>query len=164
MQFADAPRSCPRRPPATSEEKDCESRMPEFHPDRPKNPKCPPDEAQPANGMVWRGVPIPPLSEEHFKSHVEANLPNCNPENCTHWGLSIWVSEDHVHHARKIHKYMRRWHIASGTIGAEDGVIMPTPSTPQPFHHTWWKYHEHLVADKFAIVMQPVAPPQQAPA
>jgi hypothetical protein len=129
--------------------------MPDFHPDRPKSPKCPPDIARTPNEMVWRGVRELPLSEEHFKSHVELNLPNCDKADCTHWGLSVWVSEEAVEHARKLHRFIRRWYIAAGKIDKSDGKIMLTPSEAQPDHHTFWKFHDHPVAAKFAIVMEP---------
>jgi hypothetical protein len=129
--------------------------MPDFHPDRPKNPKCPPNEAQFASGRVWRGVRELPLSEDHFKSHAELKLHNSNPEDCEHWGLSVWVSEDAVFHARKLFKFMRRWYIAVGVVDANDGKILPTPNAQQPDHHTFWKFHKHEVAGKFRIVMEP---------
>lgn len=129
--------------------------MPDFHPECPKNPKCPPDESQFANGVIWRGVKTPPLTEDHFKSHAELELPNCDKGNCTHWGLSVWVNEDDVQHARRLHRFIRRWHIVAGTVDANDGKIMPTPSINQPGHHTFWKFHDHAIAAKFQIVMQP---------
>lgn len=130
--------------------------MQQFHPDIPRYPKCPPDGAEVPSGKIWRGVKQLPLSEEHFKSHAELELPNCDREDCTHWGLSVWVSEDAVHHARQLHKYMRRWHIAAGKIDAKDGVIMRTSSQSQPDHYTFWKFYKHSVLPKFEIVMNPV--------
>jgi hypothetical protein len=135
--------------------------MPDFHPDRPKSPICPPSDAKFYKGTIWRGVKNPPISEEDFKSHAERNAPNCDRGNCEHWGLSIWISEEAVKHARELHPKMigQRWHIAAGDVNASDGKIMATPSDGQPDHHTFWKYHGHSILSKFKIVMPPLPKP-----
>jgi hypothetical protein len=90
--------------------------MAEFHPDCQKCPDCPPKEANPINGSIWRGVKELPLGENDFLSYAELELPNSDKQNCDHWGLSVWISEADVHHARGLHRYMRRWHVASGKV------------------------------------------------
>jgi hypothetical protein len=129
---------------------------PDFHPERPKNPECPPKDAEFVHGVVWRGVKQDPPVEKDFLSHAEQNLPNCDKQNCEHWGLSVWVSEAAVDHARGLHDYVRRWHIASGKLEPTDGKIMPTPRYEGDTHHTFWKFHGHSVLAKFSIVMPPL--------
>jgi len=106
-----------------------------------------------------------PLDEkEHFTSHAELKRKNCNPKDCTHWGLSVWMTTEAVEHARKIMPWLSAWCIASGTLDVDDGVLMPTPNDGQPDHHTFWKYFGREIAGKFKIVMKPVPPaPKPAP-
>lgn len=130
--------------------------MPDFHPERPNHQECPPKEAKFADGTVWRGVRELPLGEKDFLSHAELNMPNCDKKNCEHWGLSVWVSEDDVNYARRLHHHVRRWHIAAGKLERGDGKITPTPSNKGANHHTFWKFYNHSVLAKFKIVMPPV--------
>jgi hypothetical protein len=117
---------------------------------------CPPPNAGPANGVIFRGIPKPPISEDDFLSHPELNRPNCDHGNCEHWGLSVWVSKAEAEHAQRIFRYMRKWHIASGSVNGSDGVIMQTPSNQQPNHHTFWKIYGLEISSRFQIVIQPL--------
>jgi hypothetical protein len=131
------------------------SQMPNFHPDFPQTPQCPPAEATAASGMVWRAVFKMPLCDEAFKSYAELGKPNCDRADCNAWGLSVWTSEAAVLHARKLMRHFRKRHIAAGTLDQNDGVLLPTPSSQQPDHHTFWKFHGHSVLAKFQVVMEP---------
>lgn len=132
-------------------------RTPSFHPDIPKDPVCPPADAKPSKVLLYRGVREMPLDEnKDFTSHAELKRRNCNPKDCTHWGLSVWLTAEAVNHAREAIPFLKNWHIAAGTVDADDGVLMATPSEAQPDHYTFWKYKDRKIVDKFKIVMPPV--------
>jgi hypothetical protein len=115
---------------------------------------CPPKDAKAVTLKIFRGIRSPPLTADDFLSHAELGLP-CDPANCEHWGLSVWLTERAVHHARGTYRPIRRWHIAAGTITPQDGVLMATPTTPQPEHHTFWKVFGKDISGSFTIVIVP---------
>ena len=53
----------------------------------------PPDDAQPANMVVFRSVAKLPPTEMDFLSDIETNKPNRDPTICQHWGCSVWPSK-----------------------------------------------------------------------
>lgn len=130
-------------------------------PDHPYHPKipasCPPSTSTPASGPVYRGIRKSPISEQDFLSAAELEQHNSDAANCEHWGLSVWTDEAAVRHARELHGYMRRWHIALGTVANGDGMMLPTPNGGNPGHTTFWKVHGLKIAAKFTIVMAPNA-------
>lgn len=125
----------------------------EFTTGRPAS--CPPDEAKPFSGKIFRGIKAPPISPRDFLSAVEAGSRHCVAEDCQWWGLSVWLTLDAALHARGVLKHMKKWHIAEGTIDASDGVILATPSNAQPQHHTFWKDRRRSVESKFSIKVMP---------
>jgi hypothetical protein len=129
--------------------------MHKFHPGLPA--ECPPKEAQPIEGALYRGILHPPVSAVDFLSHREANK-KCTAGECECWGLSVWRTRDAVDHARATIRYIRRWHIAAGQVVPEDGVILPTPSEQQPEHHTFWRDVQRDVARRFTIILLPLIP------
>lgn len=129
--------------------------MPEYNPNFP--PSCPPKEAKPADGDVLRGIRPPlPITEKHFLSAVELNQSKCDAENCIHWGLSVWISQDDAQHARKIFPYMKKWYIAQGSVFPNDGVMLATPANKQPNHYTLWKAVDTQLHRRFRVVVCPV--------
>lgn len=106
-------------------------------------------------GTLFRGIRKPPVKAEDFLSQAEIDRNNCDDQECEAWGLSVWVSVEDVEHARKIQRYTRKWHIASGKITPNDGVILKTPSRTQPNHHTFWAYQDVALWKRFSIVMNP---------
>lgn len=116
---------------------------------------CPPAEATPMEGTLFRGIPNPPVNASHFRSHAEAEKP-CDPRKCKSWGLSVWVSEADARHAQQALTYMQAWHIAAGQVVPSDGVVMPTPSNSQPNHHTFWLSPNRDISSKFQIVIEPL--------
>lgn len=113
--------------------------------------QCPPPSASRASGLVYRGVPKQPLSENDFLSHVELGRSQADPDNCNHWGLSVWRTREAVEHARRISRHMRQWSIAVGELQPADGVIAPTPSNNQPEHFTFWKIEAAQITSRFAL-------------
>lgn len=116
---------------------------------------CPPHEARAVNQKIYRGIRVPPIRENDFSSHAEMNAPSANLQDCTHWGLSVWVNEKAVYHARKTYRSLRKWHIAEGTVSEADGVLLATPSDKQPEHFTYWKAFGREISNLFKVVMAP---------
>ncbi|MHC2017160.1 hypothetical protein [Methylobacterium sp. CM6247] len=125
-----------------------------FHPDRPD--RCPPQEATEIDKKIYRGIKVEPISDNDFLSHVEADLPKNDPNDCEHWGLSVWASAAEVENARAVHRYMKKWFIAEGHVKPEDGVFLPTPNENHPEHCTFWKAFNRNITGNFVIALQPV--------
>jgi hypothetical protein len=113
--------------------------------------QCPPAIAQESEGLVFRGVRRPPLSDGDFLSHFELGLPNANDNDCNHRGLSVWRTQAAVLHAKKVIPAIRKWKIAAGILEPTDGLIAPTPAERQPEHFTFWKLEHVQVTGKFTI-------------
>lgn len=124
-----------------------------FDPDFP--PACPPVDAEDVAGTIYRAVPGTPVGGEHFVSWVREQRPNAKPDDCRHWGLSVWTSLEAVNHARRINAHIRSQFVAAGELAAGDGVIKATPTKPQPQHHTLWCCLGVDLAQKFQIVIEP---------
>ena len=116
---------------------------------------CPPSEAAPVHQTVFRGIREPPVTANDFLSHAELEADGADPSSCEHWGLSVWVSEAAVAHARDVYRPLRKWHVASAELTPADGVILATPSAKQPDHHTLWKPLGRDLSTAFTIVMLP---------
>lgn len=112
---------------------------PDFYPEN-----CPPTEAEPASGTVYRLVQHDPPSAEDFKSVFEEdpirrfkNKPTI--ENC---GLSVHTdSQDSERLRERLKKRARKFknsQIAEGSLNPTLGVIQHTPSKKYKSHHTWW--------------------------
>ena len=131
------------------------ARVVEFDPEFPKN--CPPSNAKPMAGTIFRGIQSLPISDSHFVCHARAGKP-CNPRQCKSWGLSIWITEAHARHAQKALHFMRSWHIAAGSISVDDGVVLQTGgNSSNPEHHTFWPSKGCQLANRFSVVLRPIA-------
>lgn len=138
-------------------EDDTKSRALKFNPAILENcpETCPPQAAQPVQGKVYRGIRQTPIGPNDFLSHAELGMPVARPEVCEHWGLSVWVSEAAVKHAREVYRPLRKWHVAAANLTPADGVILATPSSAQPDHHTFWKPLNKDLTTAFSIVLAP---------
>lgn len=117
---------------------------------------CPPTRAVAISGTVYRGIPNPPITEDNFRSHNELGLRGADEAVCEKWGLSVWRSLEAAENARQLHSYMRRWHIASGELQTEQGVVLPTGNPRNPDHHTLWLEDGVTCADRFSVVLEPL--------
>jgi hypothetical protein len=135
-----------------------ESAMPfQFNPEMvEKCPNCPPAAAIAINQELYRGIKRPPIDDVDFMSWVENPDIAGDPQNCQHWGLSVWKARIDAEHARRVHNYMRKWHIASGFVDERDGVFMETPRDECPEHCTFWVKHNMNIKSKFKIAMYPL--------
>ena len=113
---------------------------PDFYPEN-----CPPAEAEPASGFVYRLVKHDPARAEDFKSVFEEN-----PKRFTHismvkrCGLSVQKdlqdSEqlEQLERLKKRSRIYKNRQIAKGSLNATLGMMQHTPSKTYKSHHTWW--------------------------
>ena len=106
---------------------------PDFYPDN-----CPPAEAEPASGTVYRLVRHNPPQVEDFKSAFEED-----PKQFTHismvkrCGLSVHKDlQDSERLKKRIRKFKNR-QIAQGRLNPTLGMIKQTPSLEQSHHSLW---------------------------
>lgn len=103
-----------------------------------------PNHCLPLSGLggdhtIYRAVgKTPDVTSENCKSHAELGK-RCNLNCCNAWGLSVWLSENDVNHARGLFKFLARQYVVRGMIKENQGCLKHTPSNPQPNHYTFWK-------------------------
>ena len=110
---------------------------PHFYPEN-----CPPAEAKPASGKVYRLVRSDPAQAEDFRTLFEEN-PRWSKNKptttvCKGCGLSVYTDLQDIkqlkdRYKRKFGKYK----IAEGELDAKFGMIQNTPAKEES-HHTWW--------------------------
>ncbi len=98
-------------------------------------PGCPPDEAQPCLGEIFRLVPSAPIDEAGFVSHFERYPGREWRDECAARGLSVFLTLEAVAKLRKRVKGFRDHKIAFATLAAPVGVMKQTGNAE---HHTWW--------------------------
>lgn len=105
---------------------------PDFYP-----VNCPPKEAKPASGTVYRLVRYNPAQAEDFKTPWE-EYPRRFPEpTTTNCGLSIHIDpQDSEKLKNRIPKFRKR-QIAEGELNPTLGMIQHTPSLERS-HYAWW--------------------------
>ena len=96
--------------------------------------KCPPDDAQPAVGQVFRLVDGTP-SVKDFRSHYELNPDQTWPDLCLACGLSVFTDAADAEKIRARFPALRTRSIAHATLDGTVGVIKPTGKRS---HRTWW--------------------------
>lgn len=109
----------------------------EFHPNLPAD--CPLPGAQPHVGIMYRALKAAEPTEWDFTSDAERAREGYSVEDCLNWGLSVWVSEGGVEHARRIIKGFHKKCVVRVVVGVADGLLLATPTDNQPEHHTYWK-------------------------
>ena len=105
---------------------------------------CPPEEAQPADGVYYYIVKNDPPEPSDFVSLYHRNrelalrrVRNGIVTECQTMGLSIFTEQsDAVARARQYTRIGDK--IAQLTLGPDAGKILPTPRDGDS-HHTWWK-------------------------
>jgi hypothetical protein len=105
-------------------------------------PLCPPDEAEDANGTVYRITRNDPPIAEDFLSLNELGRRLRHPTAsalCRQRGLSVFRNlEDARHHLEAFPALGQ--YIATGELMPTLGKTLPTPTSERPTHTTWWCY------------------------
>jgi len=102
-------------------------------------PNCPPNNAKPASGILYKVTKGFPPEQNDFDSDVERKAKNHDPTKCDCWGCSVWVDAEGVNTGLNLFQFWKRRHVVAAHVCATDGVLKHTPSNSQPRHHTFWK-------------------------
>lgn len=94
---------------------------------------CPPADAIPAEGTVFRICEQESLTVQDFRTYLEmGKLPDAPP--CRRAGLSVFRKRSDAEHRARLQPGFGRI-VAKGTLLNEHGV---TKQTGRPSHTTWW--------------------------
>ncbi|HEV3255254.1 MAG TPA: hypothetical protein VG013_00105 [Gemmataceae bacterium] len=115
--------------------------FPEDWPDR-----CPPDDAEDANGEVFRVAKANPPTADDFKSYYELGVKR--GDLVLRCGVSVFRLVLDAEHASRKFRNMGKV-IAKAVLRAEHGK---TKQTGRPTHTTWWPYVEVDRRSLFAVV------------
>lgn len=98
---------------------------------------CPPADAEPAAGLVYRLVKNAPVLATDFRTHAElGKLPKAPP--CLRVGLSVFRSRDDAIHQAALLPFLGD-KLASGELQPVHGRTKLTAGR-MPSHTTWWPY------------------------
>jgi hypothetical protein len=101
---------------------------------------CPPEDAIPTIGQVYRLADKNNFDENDFLSHRELH-PEREWEGvseCVAGGISVYTELEGILRLRRRVKSMRRKKVISGVLEPKHGKMKHTPSETHPSHHTWW--------------------------
>lgn len=99
-------------------------------------PGCPPSNAGPASGLVFRIVAGGVLTEEDFQSHYEAGTAS-NAPPCGRCGVSVFNSSERALHRLRLSPHLGKA-IARGQLKADGGRTQLTNA--RSGHVEWWPY------------------------
>ena len=124
---------------------------PDYFPD-----ECPPKDAQPAAGDVYRVVKQNPPNSKDFIP-LRAKKSGDFEDECKACGLSVFKNFEDAVDMKNRERGMKNRLIAKGTLGPHLGKIKHTPSS-QPYgksHHTWWVPTEAEPWNVFHVIQIP---------
>lgn len=102
---------------------------------------CPPQEAQDAEGALYRLVSHSSPHPEDFRSWRETNMSKDLPKGmteCQAGGLSVYRDKADANRTIKRIPRFRKSQPALGILTPDFGKILFTPSKDSKSHHTWW--------------------------
>lgn len=108
-------------------------RFPDWYPE-----SCPPDDALPARGKVYRLVCAEGPQADDFVPLWQCRPNHKYPDMCKACGLSVHRSREDAERLRSVYPTMRDKTIACGTLTPEMGVTKHTPSRISDSHTSWW--------------------------
>lgn len=109
-------------------------------------PGCPPEDAEDAQGEVFRVVKKQPPTDDDFKTYHEQGIVRGDP--ILRCGLSVFRLASDAEHASRKFRNMGKL-IAKALLQAEHGK---TKQTGKPTHTTWWPYREVDRLSLFIVV------------
>ncbi|MEG5021473.1 hypothetical protein QUB36_10145 [Microcoleus sp. AT8-B1] len=119
---------------------------------------CPPENAHPVAGSVYRFVDKDPPQLEDFLSWREMNPSEPCPKGlteCQTCGLSVFTTEEGVCTALRRKPFLREKKVALGHLSPDLdlGLIQNTPAKGTgKNHHTWWFPENTEAWKEFQIV------------
>ena len=108
---------------------------PDYFPDG-----CPPQDAQPATGEVYRLVKKnPPESKDFIPTRKKQPSKDFGEKECEACGLSVLRNVEDAVRVKSRAPGMKKRLVAKGTLNPHLGRIKRTPSKKfGQVHHTWW--------------------------
>ena len=118
---------------------------------------CPGDEAYEQAATLYRVCRSNPPTDEDYRPHNESTVPQkqrmADPLKCAPWGLSVWVSEAEIRHARNhVMPWMQRQYVYSCAVNDDEGRLSAPGSNG---HHTYWPYENTDLRARSVLVMTP---------
>ena len=105
---------------------------PDYYPEN-----CPPKEAKPASGTVYRLVRHNPPQAEDFLSTWE-EFPGRFPKpTIKNSGVSVYTNLQDIERLKKRIRQLKDRKTAEGKLNPMFGLIQRTEGK-EKFHHTWW--------------------------
>lgn len=100
---------------------------------------CPPDDALPAHGLVYRLVNKINFDSKDFLSRREEKPDGeWDVSECVAGGVSIYTELHGIKRLQEMVPAMRRKKITKGILDAKHGKMKNTPSQTHSSHYTWW--------------------------
>jgi hypothetical protein len=104
-------------------------------------PNCPPQDAQDANGLVFRStVNDPPAAEDFLSVHelgIVAKYPQTRTSECRRRALSVYRTLKDARQHLELHQKRYKF-IAKGVLTADCGKTKLIPSAEMSSHTEWW--------------------------
>ncbi len=100
---------------------------------------CPPENAQPSFGEVFRLVKKDPPTSEDFKSHRETQPDKkFDVLECEVCSLSVFRDMGDILNLKKRVPAMRKRLVSQAILNESLGKILHTPSLGGKSHYSWW--------------------------
>ena len=117
---------------------------------------CPPEDAEPASGIVYYLVRNNPPQEEDFIPGIEKHpsVYGRRPPDqiCQAHGFSVFTNIEDALKIKRRRNGFKDTEPAVGELTPECGVIKSTPSRACYSHHTWWPPNDMEIWSLFQIV------------
>ncbi len=135
--------------PETESEQVQRTRFPDFFPDG-----CPPDKAQPADGMVYRLVENDPPANQDFVCHVELYPKKDYRRSgnlCQACAISVFEDRRDLEEMRKRNPAFQDRKIAAGSLASDHGVMDKDSRKQFGYHITLWPFAGVLLEEVFEV-------------
>lgn len=103
---------------------------------------CPPEDAEPAFGIVYYLVFNNPPLQKDFRPLVGRNpgewKKRSQASKCRANGLSVYKNMEDAIKTREKYQSLRNTKPVMCELLPEYGMIKSTPAVGRPSHHTWW--------------------------
>ncbi|MEA3643005.1 MAG: hypothetical protein VBE63_24135 [Lamprobacter sp.] len=112
-------------------------------------PNCPPHDAEPATGRVYRCAKSNPAKARDMQIHAEkGSLPNAAP--CLRRALSAFRSQRDAEHQIRLFRRWKRRFVLFADLNHTHGKVKLT-SGQQPTHTSWWPASSLSVEDRASL-------------
>lgn len=113
---------------------------------------CPPNDAKPANEVVFRLCKTNPPTEEDFKTFRE--LERSGGDEVMAAGVSVMLHEHDAAHHLKLFPRSKNRFISRAKLSPELGVTKQTPTNNFPSHLTWWPTQGLTRSTYFSVISE----------